>query len=273
MLYSLFRGKGSGKQFCCYLLTNMADQPTDNPKHSLAIDLNRRQFLQSIGFVAGAGIAFKDELLRHPKQIEAAQPQQFAQAMQTRDSIANIWGDRTPHRGKWKVRVDQRTLAEPDRWVQSACVLCSYGCALDIGVKDNKIVGVRGRGNDRVNHGRLGQKGLHGWIANSSQDRLTTPLIRCNGSLQPASWDEAMSLIVQRSKDILTNYDRNAILFYNSGQLFLEEYYTLGVIGKGGIGTRNMDANTRLCTATASFALRESFGTDGVPGSYRVWVQ
>lgn len=153
--------------------------------------------------------------------------------------------------------------------MQSACVLCSYGCALDIGVKNNKIVGVRGRGHDRVNHGRLGPKGLHGWIANNSQERLTTPLIRCNGKLQPASWDEAMSLIVQQSKDILTHHDRNAIAFYNSGQLFLEEYYTLGVIGKAGIGTRNMDANTRLCTATASFALRESFGTDGQPGSYR----
>ena len=33
-----------------------------------------------------------------------------------------------------------------DRWVQSACVLCSHGCALDIGVRDGRIVGVRGRG-------------------------------------------------------------------------------------------------------------------------------
>jgi len=199
---------------------------------------------------------------------KAAQPQLLAEARQTRDSIADIWGERTPHFGEWKVRTDERTLAEPERWVQSACVLCSYGCALDIGVRDNQIVGVRGRGDDRVNQGRLGPKGLHGWIANNSQDRLTTPLIRRNGSLQSASWDEAMSLIVHRSKDILTRHDRNAIAFYNTGQLFLEEYYTLGVIGKAGIGTRNMDANTRLCTATASFALRESFGTDGAPGSY-----
>ena len=246
----------------------MTDQPTDDAKHSLPIDLSRRQFLQTIGFVAGAGVTLADGLLRHPKQVEAVPPQRFGEARQSRDSIASIWGDRTPHRGEWKVRVDERTLAEPERWVQSACVLCSYGCALDIGVKDNKIVGVRGREVDRVNQGRLGPKGLHGWIANSSQNRLTTPLIRCNGKLQPASWDQAMSLIVQRSKDILTHHERNAIAFYNTGQLFLEEYYTLGVIGKAGIGTRNMDANTRLCTATASFALRESFGTDGQPGSY-----
>ena len=75
---------------------------------------------------------------------------------QTRDSIKDIWGPRTPYFGNWPVRVDQKTIEEPDHWVQSACVLCSSGCALDIGVKDGRIVGVRGRGIDAVNHGRLG---------------------------------------------------------------------------------------------------------------------
>src|SRR5213075_2530466 len=57
--------------------------------------------------------------------------------------------------------------------------------------------------------------------------------------------------------------------FYTSRQLFLEEYYTLAVIGKAGLGTPHMDGNTRLCTATAAAALKESFGNDGQPGSYR----
>ena len=98
----------------------------------------------------------------------------------SRDSIADIWGPRTPYHGEgeWPVRVDERTTEEPERWVQSACVLCSNGCGLDIGVKDGRIVGVRGRAVDRVNRGRLGPKGLHGWEANHSPDRLTRPLIR-----------------------------------------------------------------------------------------------
>ena len=40
----------------------------------------------------------------------------------TRDSIQDIWGARTPHAGQWPVRVDERTVEEPERWVQSACV-------------------------------------------------------------------------------------------------------------------------------------------------------
>ena len=85
--------------------------------------------------------------------------------MQSRDSIGDIWGERSPYEGQdqWPVRVDERTLETPERWVQSACVLCSNGCGCDIGVKDGRIVGVRGRAEDVVNRGRLGPKGLHGW--------------------------------------------------------------------------------------------------------------
>ncbi|MCC3160112.1 nitrate reductase [Hymenobacter sp. 15J16-1T3B] len=187
---------------------------------------------------------------------------------ETRDSITDIWGRRTGYTGQWPTRIDEHLTAEPDHWVQSACVLCSNGCGLDIGVKNGRIVGVRGRAEDRVNCGRLGPKGLHGWQANHSPDRLTKPLIRRNGELQEASWEAAMDLIVQRSKELIRQHTASSIGFYTSGQLFIEEYYTLGVLGKAGLGTPHMDGNTRLCTATAAAALKISFGTDGQPGSY-----
>lgn len=187
---------------------------------------------------------------------------------QTRNSIDDIWGMRTPYINNWPVRVDERTTETPDRWVPSACLLCSNGCGIDIGVKEGRIVGVRGRANDRTNHGRLGPKGLYGWEANNSKDRLTTPMVRTNGVLTPTTWDNVMQLIVQRSKEIVTKHTGLGIGFYTSGQLFLEAYYTLGVIGKAGLSTPHMDGNTRLCTATAAAALKLSFGTDGQPGSY-----
>src|SRR4051812_18777920 len=70
-----------------------------------------------------------------------------------RDDIADIWGERAPYVGDWPARPDEHLEAEPDHWVQSCCVLCSNGCTLDIGVKGDKIVGVRGREVDRVNRG------------------------------------------------------------------------------------------------------------------------
>jgi len=188
---------------------------------------------------------------------------------ETRNAIDDIWGPRTPHAlGDWPVRVDERTVADVEHWVPSVCVLCSYGCGLDVGVAGGRIVGVRGRPDDRVNHGRLGPKGMHAWEANHSGDRLTTPLIRRDGRLGPATWDEAMDLIVRRSKEDIARFGPGSHGFYNSGQLFLEEYYTLSLIADAGIGTAHIDGNTRLCTATASIALIESFGTDCAPGSY-----
>jgi anaerobic selenocysteine-containing dehydrogenase len=189
------------------------------------------------------------------------------------DRIADIWGTRTPHAAgsDWPVRVDQ--YLEPEvqerdvEWVQSACVLCSNGCGMDIAVHDGRIVGVRGRASDRVNHGRLGPKGLYGWQANNSPDRLTTPLIRRAGALESAGWDEAMELVVERSRKVLDEQGPLGMGFYNSGQLFVEDYYTLSLLVRGGIGTPHLDGNTRLCTATADFALKETFGTDGNPGS------
>src|SRR3954466_8575282 len=125
------------------------------------------------------------------------------------DRVADVWGRRTPHGAdeRWPVRVDQYLddgVAEADvEWVKSACVLCSNGCGMDIAVHGGRMVGVRGRAQDRVNHGRLGPKGLFGWQANNSADRLTTPLVRVDGQLEPASWDAAMALVVERSREVL----------------------------------------------------------------------
>ena len=111
---------------------------------------------------------------------------------ETRNSITDIWGARTGYVGQWPTRIDEHLEEEPDLWVQSACVLCSNGCGLDIGVKEGRIVGVRGRATDRVDHGRLGPKGLHGWAANHSPDRLTKPLIRREGKLQETRFGAAL---------------------------------------------------------------------------------
>ncbi|MEU4811376.1 molybdopterin-dependent oxidoreductase [Nocardia fluminea] len=194
--------------------------------------------------------------------------------MRQRDRIAEPWGTRTPYGPgqSWPARTDMYLDGvEPDavqRWVPSASVLHSNGDALDIAVADGRIVGVRGRTADRVNRGRLDPKDLFGWQANNASDRLTEPMIRRGGRLVATDWDTAMDRIVEHSKTLLRAEGPSTIGFYTSGQLFLEEYYTLGVIARAGIGTNHLDGNTRLCTATAAEALKQSFGCDGQPGSY-----
>ena len=152
--------------------------------------------------------------------------------MSSRDPIAEPWGTRTPYgQGEqWPVRVDQHLTEgvgpeDVDRWVRTATLLHSNGDALDIAVKDGRIVGVRGRADDRVNRGRLDPKDLYGWQADHSPDRLTRPLVRRDGKLVETDWDTAMDLVVERSTQLLDEQGASALGF-TSGQLFLEEYYT-----------------------------------------------
>ena len=111
-------------------------------------------------------------------------------------------------------------------------------------------------------------KDLYAWQANGSPDRLTRPLVRRGGRQVETDWDDALGRVAERIKELLDEHGPSSIGVYTTGQLFLEEYYTLGVIARGGIGTAHLDGNTRLCTATAAAALKESFGCDGQPGSY-----
>ncbi|QTD43074.1 molybdopterin-dependent oxidoreductase [Sporosarcina sp. Te-1] len=172
----------------------------------------------------------------------------------------------------WKSeRVDQNIYSqgEVDRWVYSTCNICSVGCGCQIAVKDEKIVGIKGNKDHPINRGRLGPKGENQWYANNAPDRLLTPLIRdANGTLQPASWDEAMNLIVSKAKQSLREKGHNSICIYSTGQGFLEDYYTIAKIGRAGLQTHLLDANTRLCTATTEYCLLQSFGADGAPASF-----
>lgn len=193
------------------------------------------------------------------------------------DRIAAPWGRRTPYgQGEsWPERVDSYLRPAPatgdglvDAWYPTASNLHSNGDAMELAVKDGGLVGVRGVARDRVNHGRLDPKDLYGWQALASPDRLTRPLVREGGVQRETDWDTAMTRITDRTRALLGGPGPASIGFCTSGQLFLEEYYALALIARGGLGTQHLDGNTRLCTATAAEALKESFGCDGQPGSY-----
>jgi ferredoxin-nitrate reductase len=156
-----------------------------------------------------------------------------------------------------------------ERWVPSTCGICSIGCGVDIGVAAGRIVGVRGVGGHPVNDGRLGPKGVNQYFANRHPSRATHPLIRnSSGKLVRASWNEAMDLLGDHFNEALATEGPDGVGIYNSGQLLLEEYYTLGKIARAGLGIATIDANTRLCTATTGSSLMESFGADGPPGAF-----
>ncbi len=157
---------------------------------------------------------------------------------------------------------------KPDKWVFSTCGYCGVGCGLYIGVKDGKAVYTKGNPKHFVNQGTLCPKGLSEHQMINSPHRITTPLIRKNGELQSASWDEAYRKVSDEFKRIASQHGEKAVSCISTGQLLTEEFYTLGKFVQLGLKTNNFDGNTTLCMASAVMGYKQSLGSDGAVGSY-----
>jgi predicted molibdopterin-dependent oxidoreductase YjgC len=133
----------------------------------------------------------------------------------------------------------------PAREVKSTCPYCGVGCGLVLGVRENKIVGVRGDSDSMVNQGRLCVKGRYGYDFVYSPERLKTPLIRENGASREASWDEALDLVADRFKKIKAEHGPDAIAGISCARSLNEDSYQMQKFFRGVIGTNNIDNSAR----------------------------
>jgi anaerobic selenocysteine-containing dehydrogenase len=157
------------------------------------------------------------------------------------------------------------------QWKYTTCNYCSTGCAIELGLgEDGRIVTSRGHAGADVNRGKLCIKGLLEHELFESPGRGTVPLMRDKAHLpfQPTSWDSALDTTAAKIKEIQEKYGRDAFAVVSTGQLLTEEFYTLGKLVRGQIGTNNYDGNTTLCMASAVSGYKRSFGSDGPPGCY-----
>ena len=157
---------------------------------------------------------------------------------------------------------------KPDKWVFSTCGYCGVGCGLYIGVKDGKAVYTKGNPKHFVNQGTLCPKGLSEHQMINSPYRVANPLIKKDGKLQDASWDEAFTKVSDEFKRIQKEHGNKAVAVIGTGQFLTEEFYTLGKFVQLGLRTNNYDGNTTLCMASAVMGYKQSLGSDGPVGSY-----
>ena len=148
-------------------------------------------------------------------------------------------------------------------WDKAPCRFCGTGCHVRVGVKDGKVVAIQGDQLAEVNKGMLCVKGYHVGLALYGKDRLTTPLLRRNGKLEPISWEEAIETIAQR---VMAAPGEFAI--YGSGQWTIPEGYAANKLMKGGLSNNHIDPNARLCMASAVTGYLSTFGVDEPAGCY-----
>ncbi len=167
------------------------------------------------------------------------------------------------------------TMANVKTWVYSVCGYCSVGCGLYVGVNSSgKAVFVKGNEKHPVNKGRVCVKGLYQYKTLDDSTlrvgaRAKYPMLRnSSGGWDNITWDQATTLLAQKIVDAVNTAGPDSVGIYNTGQWMLEEYYSMGKLGKGMIGTSTMDSNTRLCMAAAVYGYMSTFGSDGPPGCY-----
>ncbi|MBY5948332.1 formate dehydrogenase subunit alpha [Photobacterium rosenbergii] len=147
--------------------------------------------------------------------------------------------------------------------VDTICTYCGVGCKVTMYVDEltDKIRYVQGAKDSPVNQGMLCVKGRFGFDFVQSEERLSQPLIRKDGELQPASWEEAISLIADKFSAIKEESGGNALAGFSSAKTTNEDNFAFQKFIRREFGTNNVDHCARLCHSTTVTGLEASLGS------------
>jgi assimilatory nitrate reductase catalytic subunit len=153
--------------------------------------------------------------------------------------------------------------------VRTTCPYCGVGCGVLAKPDGSGGTQIEGDREHPANFGRLCSKGSALGETLSFDGRVLHPMLRdADGSMQQASWDDALDRVAGGFRDIVEQHGPDAVAFYVSGQLLTEDYYVANKLMKGFIGSANIDTNSRLCMASSVAGHKRAFGSDTVPGNY-----
>jgi len=146
--------------------------------------------------------------------------------------------------------------------VGTVCTHCGDGCLTTLGVRrsDTGMEILRGDNRDKsgINGDFLCVKGRYGFDFANSLERITTPLIRKDGELVPATWNEALELVGKVFGDIKKSDGGNAIGVIGSNRTTNEENYLLQKFARVVLGTNNIDHHRTADYASFAKAIAEN---------------
>ncbi len=155
------------------------------------------------------------------------------------------------------------------RKVHTICNYCGCGCGFDLNIKDKKVVKVTSNSESVVNGINLCVKGRFGNDYIHRDDRLTTPFIRKNGKLEPATWEEALQLISDKFKKIKEESGSDSLAVLSSAKCTNEENFLLMKFARAILGTNNVDHCARLCHSSTVAGLASAFGSGAMTNSIK----
>ncbi len=151
--------------------------------------------------------------------------------------------------------------------VRTICPFCGCGCGIYLELRDQEVIGVSADAENPVNKISLCVKGRYGYDFINHGDRLKKPLIRKNGELEEASWEEALDLVASKLEQIRGESGADSIACLSSAKSTNEENYLLQKFARAVIGTNNVDHCARLCHSVTVAGLAISFGSGAMTNS------
>jgi len=170
-----------------------------------------------------------------------------------------------------RIAAEQESIQDADlTWSKAPCRYCGTGCGVEVGVKDGRILAVRGDEASPVNKGLLCVKGYHLPAMLYGEDRLRHPMLRNEDGkgFSQISWEEALNLIARKYQEALDAGGPESVAFYGSGQWGIHDGYAVTKWFRGGLRSNNVEPNARLCMASAVMGFMTQFQSDEPMGCY-----
>lgn len=152
---------------------------------------------------------------------------------------------------------------------ETTCGYCAVGCRFEVHATDDEVLGVRPAESEAApaNDFSTCVKGKFGYEFVSSEGRLTRPLVREDGDLRPASWDEALDRVVEGLSGIVEAHGPDAIACFASSKCTNEDDYLMQKFARQVLGTKNIDNCARLCHSSTVAGLLQTVGYGAMSNS------
>ncbi|HLF78126.1 MAG TPA: molybdopterin-dependent oxidoreductase, partial [Dehalococcoidia bacterium] len=152
-------------------------------------------------------------------------------------------------------------IAKTEEWVSTTCSGCSVGCTLSAGVRNGKIVMVKPDRLNPVSWDQICVRGRFGYDALKTRERLTRHMVRLDGGLSPATFEDAIEAASSRLEDVIRSHGPSVVGFLVAPWATNEEAYLAQSIARGFVGTENIDSTSGPFAQAVDDALTGAFGT------------
>jgi len=153
--------------------------------------------------------------------------------------------------------------------VKTICGYCGVGCGINVYVKNNEIIKIKGDDESPVNRGFLCIKGKFGFEYVASGDRLKKPLKKKNNDFEEISWEEAIGIIYENIEKTIKKYGNNSIAGLSSAKCTNEENYMFQKFFRYVLKTNNIDHCARLCHSSTIAGLSRTIGSAAMSNSFQ----